>query len=410
MKSIKELTKLYKNSRCPALPLSKDEGVLLNDKPKLEALTGLSSLHPVKDAIDGYERGIAICVVIVDELYHEEIWKAWLATNSSSQSASKRFNYHAELFIHAKYPDRIQSEWVKRRTLPFSFSPYWNSPEVVRAMVALLHEATTSHETTKEYHRFIFATESCIPCSTLGELGDALMEDEKSWLDAYNIPQTRYEAGYCFDSVDQTVIPRKAVWKSLPGWVCLTRRHALEILTLIEKTGGYKKGIQYTTPRSDKPLDGGENTSDLIDAFGAPGQWYEGKGGVHAPEEVFFPTMLALLGYLRSNGEDEVLRRRVNYAEWKKRSDANPITYPALTPQLYATIRSSGSLLGRKFARGGTSVDTWMRIVASHSSSSTRLNAEESKEGEGGSKNVGEKRTLSAREADDTESQSANKK
>ncbi|RYH31053.1 hypothetical protein EON65_03590 [archaeon] len=173
-----------------------------------------NSLHPVNEPIEGTERGIAICLVIVDKLYHEEIWKGWLKSYSTSISSSAPHTYHAKLFIHAKYPDRIQSEWVKQHTVPYTFLPDWNSPEVVRAMVALLHEATSSYESSKQYHRMIFATESCIPCCTLGELGDALMADEKSWLDAYNIPQTRYEAAYCFDAVDQAVIPRKvnAFW------------------------------------------------------------------------------------------------------------------------------------------------------------------------------------------------------
>ena len=101
---------------------------------------------------------IAICLVIVDELHHEEIWKWWLGDGigteegedsslndsssnmqekdlsaSSSCSCSslpptdysqsvangsvnkRRFN--ARLFIHAKYPDRIKSPWVRARTL-----------------------------------------------------------------------------------------------------------------------------------------------------------------------------------------------------------------------------------------------------------------------------------------------------
>jgi hypothetical protein len=31
-------------------------------------------------------------------------------------------------------------------------------------------------------------------------------------------------------SVDKALIPPKAVWKALPGWVMLTRRHAEEVL------------------------------------------------------------------------------------------------------------------------------------------------------------------------------------
>ena len=105
---------------------------------------------------------IAICLVIVDELHHEEIWKWWLgdgigtkeeedrSLNDSSsnmqenelparsscsclppatapqsadpsqsvanESVNKR-RFNARLFIHAKYTDRIKSPWVRARTL-----------------------------------------------------------------------------------------------------------------------------------------------------------------------------------------------------------------------------------------------------------------------------------------------------
>ncbi|RYH31054.1 hypothetical protein EON65_03595 [archaeon] len=219
------------------------------------------------------------------------------------------------------------------------------------------------------------------------------------------------------------------MWKSLPGWICLTRKHTLEILALIKKIGGYEKGIQYTTPHTIPSSSTRENTADLIDAFGSPGQWYEGKGGVHAPEEVFFPTMLALLGYLRSvsvlvdfcvcfitsgflswhiavcvifvqTGQDEVHRKRITYADWKKRSDANPITYSTLTPELYATIRGSGAYIGRKFAWGGVGVEAWRRVVAVHSGSGGRSQEDEV---EGDSSGVGGKRTQSEIDTDETQ-------
>jgi hypothetical protein len=93
---------------------------------------------------------IAICLVIVDELHHEAIWRRWLGEDSgiegdrndmrdrkrvlpqenkcpssSSYSSSDladvepgvKQKYLARLFIHAKYPDRIKSQWVRSRTL-----------------------------------------------------------------------------------------------------------------------------------------------------------------------------------------------------------------------------------------------------------------------------------------------------
>ena len=68
-------------------------------------------------------RSIAICLVIVDGLYHEDIWRRWIAGGEDTP-------YRAELYIHAKFPEKISSEWVRQRTLQGSFRPEWNSIEV----------------------------------------------------------------------------------------------------------------------------------------------------------------------------------------------------------------------------------------------------------------------------------------
>jgi hypothetical protein len=142
--------------------------------------------------------------VIVDELYHEDIWKHWCQEESR--------NFGAELFIHAKHPERVQSIWVKERLIEKSFVPDWNSPEVVRAMLEVLNSAIMKQNRTMEgeFERFIFATESCIPICSLEEAGLLLFEDSKSWLQAYRTGKSRWEEGWCFESVNRRVIPREA--------------------------------------------------------------------------------------------------------------------------------------------------------------------------------------------------------
>lgn len=65
----------------------------------------------------------------------------------------------------------------------------------------------------------------------------------------------------------------------------LTRRHAEEINALVKRLGGYDKTCE----------------TDVITAFGPGGTWADHQEGVYAPEEVFFATMLSLLGYLRDS-------------------------------------------------------------------------------------------------------------
>jgi hypothetical protein len=115
-------------------------------------------------------------LVIVDKLHHEEIWRSWM------ESAPEGFGVN--LVIHAKHPDRIESAWVREHTLDITYkyvawlslcvvailstavaprsyarSPEWNSPEVIRAMLAVLAKALED----THCQRFVFGTETCIP-------------------------------------------------------------------------------------------------------------------------------------------------------------------------------------------------------------------------------------------------------
>jgi enoyl reductase-like protein len=79
----------------------------------------------------------------------------------------------------------------------------------------------------------------------------------------------------------------------------LTRKHAEEIVALVKRFGGW-------TLDSEPVINTGNTSShvpktDIVSAFGPPGQWNEFCGGVFAPEEVFFATMLSILGYIQEN-------------------------------------------------------------------------------------------------------------
>ena len=150
----------------------------------------------------------------------------------------------------------------------------------------------------------------------------------------------------------------QAVWKAVPGWIALTRKHALEMVSL--SLDGERLGLQ-----------------DLVLAWGPGGQYSEEKGGVFAPEEVYFPTLLALLGYLRDDSSPtsssstsssalphrEVKRQSVNYAEFVKAGDANPRSFSYLSTQLVQYFRKSGALFARKFPKGSVSLEDWKRAV-----------------------------------------------
>jgi len=72
----------------------------------------------------------------------------------------------------------------------------------------------------------------------------------------------------CFGALEP-FIPQDAIWKALPGWIILSRSHAQDILNL-------------PTQLSNTPI-------------------WPAFSKVWAPEEVYFPTSMALLGHLPSN-------------------------------------------------------------------------------------------------------------
>lgn len=285
---------------------------------------------------------IIICLVIVDKLHHEEIWRDWIEKGTSA-------GVNIRLLLHAKIPDRLESTWVRAHALSKekSFQPEWNSPEVVRAMLALLKEGNADPRAA----RFVFGTESCLPIYPAADVHKALMKEDVSWLAARHSAEDKFEAATCFGAVDDSIFPRSAVWKSLPGWIMLTWRHVYEIVSLSQCIG-----------------------TDLVCSMGPPGPWSEHTGGVFAPEEIFFPTMLAVLGYLRditptsssngSKGGDEVRRRMVTYAEWPRKGAANPVSFLHLDTSLLTRLRRSGSLFARKFGPDSCSLSDWLMATS----------------------------------------------
>ncbi len=132
----------------------------------------------------------------------------------------------------------------------------------------------------------------------------------------------------------------------------------------------------------------------LLSAWGAGGTWHEHNGSVFAPEEVFFPTVLSLLGYLNdstaSDGRNDVSTTNVKiaavtFAEWAKKGDANPVAYEYLDAQLLQRMRSTGAVFGRKFGPNSVRVSVWCRVIedcdaesnAQHISSSRQHSAQE---------------------------------
>ena len=126
-------------------------------------------------------------------------------------------------------------------------------------------------------------------------------------------------------------IPGDAIYKALPGWCLLSRKHARSILDL---------------PAS---LDG----NNLWPAFER----------VWAPEEVYLPTALSLCGHM-----DEVSRRALTHSQWDERAArhedrAHPLSYDGcFDHELVSRLRRDGRLFLRKMKRP-LDLSLWEKVV-----------------------------------------------
>ena len=274
---------------------------------------------------------IAICAVVVSTLPHEPIWRSWLENKKHSS---------ASMYIHAKTPSAIQNNsWLKSKLIPISHNPNWNDVRVVAAMLSLIEYALKNEKTT----HIMFVTESCIPITTLDELATFLRIDGSytstggdlfcSFLDAYSRDSprcTRFDEHSCFQIKN---IPSDAIYKALPGWCLLSKKHAKQILDLPKSIG-------------DKNL-------------------YPLFEKVWAPEEVFFPTALSLVGVLPGK---EVIGKSIMWAKWDERARgqerSHPIVYDGkFSRTLVLNARERGCFFMRKFKRA-IDVRDWEMIVS----------------------------------------------
>ena len=365
---------------------------------------------------------LAICATIVDNFPHEQLWKRWMTPTTidiniiGNDNNTRKIDCSAELYVHAKHPEHVTSSYLKSKLLPFSHVPNWNDVRVIRAMLSLLRQALADDDhhddnsndnngggggdnnggKKKKATHVLFCTESCIPIATLGEVAKSILLNEicvwkereqkegegkvadevvgeqtekqqpavnkqqqnhrepnwdRSYIHCYNQNSsqcTRFDEHNCWSTLSNS-IPSSSIYKALPGWCLLSRKHAESILHLCEKELG------------------GMN---LWPAFER----------VWAPEEVYFPTVMSLCGFLdnynenddginNNNINNEVLNRSLTYSEWDTRASnhkdrAHPLTYDdKFDYKLVRRVRNeTGALFLRKLKRG-LDLNVWEDIV-----------------------------------------------
>jgi hypothetical protein len=88
---------------------------------------------PNAAAAAGDKPAIAVLLIVIDSVPFEDMWRAWAEHGKDCA--------RVDFFIHAKHPERVQSEWARRRLVPKSFRPTWGSVQITMAMHYLLCQA-----------------------------------------------------------------------------------------------------------------------------------------------------------------------------------------------------------------------------------------------------------------------------
>lgn len=360
----------------------------------------LESLPPYN--IDSYSSPptyhLVLLFLTIDDLPFEHIWRAWMDENhtemyegndkTNSNKCMKDFHkMKVSVLCHAKFPYRVKSPWLQKRLLRrrhqyHSYKPEWGSVGITRAMIDLLMDGLNIHShigvpkssdasSLPPPDRFLFVSESCLPIRSLEYFYEALYQSPKtstittataatnhqhqnynnnahkntSWINARSTPNNGYSRQLQFDRVND-VIARNKIWKA-DQWMLLSRQHAEAIKSLVDK---------------------------------CPLLWAMFKH-VKASDEIYFPTLFALLGIFPSTDwepnmsdsdtekeknmeqkdshdshmdmalfEKNVLKQRVTYCDWSD-GDKNPVTFTGIRQlrEVVIEAQKEGCLVARKF-------------------------------------------------------------
>eukprot|EP00949_MAST-11_sp_MAST-11-sp1_P004711 g4711.t1 len=279
---------------------------------------------------DSPRKTLALCFLCVENLPHEAIWREWI-------SQAKASAYDVRVYVHAKFPERLQSAWAKHHLIRDSqghiinYKPDWGKIEVTRALLKLFDVALRDDDVG----RLVYASESCIPVRPFEDACAALWSREESWMNAYSKPVDGYDA-IMFNSVNRKCIPRECVQKC-DTWVMLTRLHAVAALDELPRIMG----------------------CDLWPHFSR----------VKVADEIYLPTIMTIIGALDTDPNapgQTVSRRKVTHVDWSA-GGPHPRAFEKVNQAVIDEALRAGSIFARKFATGTADISDWSRLCGRES-------------------------------------------
>lgn len=359
-------------------------------------------------AVDGASKedssccGLTLLFIIVDSFPHEAIWRSWLEHGSEASRGKVR------VLIHAKFPHKLTSPWVKRHLCKtFHLNPSWGSLELTEVMVRLLEEsmqrevdlpivgslpsyleAPADDKETKgeaEKEGGVDHKEGEGDSKAMAIPGDTTSEEKPG--EATN---ESVSSGH-FAFASESCIPIRSLDETFQEieQSCSDSKHPSSWLNYTDKaTNGYAQQLQFDKLQGVIPSDclfksdqwillnrrhAQEVLSlpSLIETSGAAreGQAAEkekdggGEGGgkyrnkmlqlfkkTRASDEMYFPCSLGVLNALSASPDAEggsVRRRQVTYCDWSQ-GGKNPHEYRA-APALFS---GEGVAVGSAKAQG----------------------------------------------------------
>lgn len=248
----------------------------------MEAVTGKLN------ASTGQEVRLALMFLTRGDLRLPEVWQEFLTEGGDRMP----------VFLHAKHPEAAVSTVLRRATQVPAVPTEWGGISLVRATLSLLKTALAESDAT----HFALLSESCVPIKPAGEILRRLTMDGRSriaWEGHGEMSLSHRRR------VEQAHGIPLGSWRMQHQWMVL-EREAAEWVTEEDLTGRFEN--------------------------------------VFAPDEHYFATALALMGFPL---EERVRKMRTTWVEWL---NGGLTTWSGTDSRLALALRESPAFFARKFA------------------------------------------------------------
>ncbi len=246
---------------------------------------------------------IGLLFLVIDGLSQPEIWRRFLSGQEGKCAA----------YTHAKFPEGVGPDFLRDTLIP-EYVPTHHSKlfphhVLVRAQLALLRHAMEDVRIGK----FVYITQTCVPIASFRQARDALLADDRSWIE---INRPFWPERYAHLAPDSGILPHQFGTSSC--WIALNRRHAEIVLECEE-------------------------------------EWLPKFAGVPAADEHYAPTMLKMAGCAA-----ECKPYTPTNVDWAR---GNPYTYHRITAEDMEQLTRGPYLFARKFSPDSDIAEVWDNLV-----------------------------------------------